>query len=281
VLILSLNNDWADELISLFGENQKIEIQLANTRSMAMKLISDTQYDVLIFEDSYRLKNINVTLRALESQKVAPKKVYFCFSDFNVFREMDLPQIENVVFKTHSLPIPKQTLVNLVLEDLFPYGQTSNANFDLEFIQVLIKAASHVFSTFNIESLKFQKPLLHNKIENKLTISIRGKIMLKHAFFNGSFFISFPQNTFLNLYEEVVGSAGEEINSENRDFAGELANMVFGHAKKELEEHGVKLDMALPVLDQSEEIVSKKPIYVVPVQSSLGDFYLKVAPEVF
>ena len=109
-----------------------------------------------------------------------------------------------------------------------------------------------------------------------------GKIILKNTFFNGSVFISFPEETFLKFSNKVLAADSKEIDSSNRDFASEFTNMVYGQSKKEFEQHGVNLDMAIPIIDESKTITpGKKPVFVIPFESSVGKFFIKVAPDVY
>ena len=107
---------------------------------------------------------------------------------------------------------------------------------------------------------------------------IRAKIVINSPFFKGSFFVSFPKDTFLSFYEKVVMEKHEAINEENRDFAAEMANIIYGQAKNILSGSGVKLDMVIPAVDTQPSLHSNDPIIVIPFDMELGRFYIKVAP---
>ena len=281
VLILSINTDWANELKGLFTENPKVVVDIATTRTLATKLLSDNEYIAVIMEDTFKLKNMDYFLRSIETLAVRPGFVFFCFSDFELYSTISIPEaLSDVKFKAYSLPLPKALIEQVVFQEIFPYGSDSSSDFDREFIQVLIKSANRVFGSFELDDLKAQKPCLLTKMDN-LNVSIRGKILIKSNFFKGALFVSFCEQTYKNLYLKVVGSPIESIDSTNKDFAGELANMIYGQAKKELDENGVKLDMAIPVLDQSASLSSTSPIFVVPIESSIGTFYIKLAPGLY
>jgi CheY-specific phosphatase CheX len=108
-------------------------------------------------------------------------------------------------------------------------------------------------------------------------MGVASKIMISSDYFKGSFYVIFPSKTFLTLYEKVVGDHYEVINDENRDFAGELANIIYGHSKKVFSESGLNLDMAIPSVHRAAQIESEL-VVVIPFKSSIGNFYIAVAP---
>ncbi len=280
VLILSINTDWANELSILLKESPKIEVVLASSRTSATKLITDSQFEAVIVEESFKEKNIDYFLRVLVTQKVKPNFVFLCFSDFLSYRRLELPDnLSDISIKIHSLPMPKSTLKELIYNELFPLGLAAQA-IDREFNQVLVRASHRVLESLNIKDIKASKPVLLSKMES-LDVAIRGKVIIKTEFFSGALLISFPLESYKALYKLVVGVDIEQLSIDNTDFAGEVANMIYGQAKKELDENGVKLNMAIPVLDVSKELISKKPIYVIPVDSSIGKIYIKIAPDYF
>ncbi|OIQ15913.1 MAG: hypothetical protein BM556_16585 [Bacteriovorax sp. MedPE-SWde] len=282
ILVLSINTDWANDLKHLLVKNSKVEVEVASTRTIATKLLTDYEFAAVVMEETFKVKNMDYFLRALQSQQgYRPKFVYFFFSDIKLFRDISVPaELEKIKFKAHSLPMPKEMIQELLFHDIFPSGATHNSSLDREFMQILIKATNRVVESFAIGELKAKKPELLSKMEDP-KVAIRGKIILKTEFFNGSLLLSFPEETYKNLYLKVVGQEISSLSDDNKDFAGELANMIYGQTKKHLEENGVKLDMAIPIIDQSSKLKSNKPIYVIPFESSIGDFYIKLAPELF
>lgn len=281
ILILSINTDWANDLKDQFIQNKKVSVEIATTRTVATKFLTDMEFDAVIMEDTFKVKNMDYFLRSLTSQKYHPKFVFFIFSEFNLYKDLVIPEeLSEIKFRAHSLPLPKETLEEIVSNELFPKGATSDSSLDREFMQVLIKSTQRVIETLSIENLNAKKPELLSKMDDP-SVAIRGKIILKTDFFNGSLLLSFPEESYKQLYLKVVGQEIETLTDENKDFAGELANMIYGQTKKHLEENGVKLDMAIPIIDQTPKLASQKPIYVIPFESSIGNFYIKLAPDLF
>jgi chemotaxis protein CheX len=283
ILILSVNTDWANDLKKIFNENSKVNAEIASTRPKAVGLLTDQEYAAVIVEDTFNLKNMDFFFRSLSTINSPPKFIYLAFSDFNLYKTVSLPEKipDNTTLKAYSLPLPKDTLVNLIYADLFPYGHSSDSDFDREFIQVLIKATQRVIESLGCKGFKAQKPDLLTKMKIDPEVVIRGKIIIKTEFFSGSIFLSFPEDTYKKLYGSLTGIEIASISEENRDFAGELANMVYGQAKKELEENGIKLDMAIPILDYGRVLRSNNPVYVIPVDACMGRMYIKLAPKYY
>ncbi len=280
LLILSFNYDWADDLKVLFDNNPKMETLVACTRTVATKLLSENEFDLIVLEETYKLKNMDYLLRVLTTLKRKPRCVYFLFSDFSLYKTIEIPKDLDICYKALSLPLSKKVINEIVNDELFPYGATDTSTFDREFMSVLIRACQNVITSFNITELRAQKPIALKALDKEITI--RGKIILKNQFFKGSILVSFPKQSFLNLSNKVLNTTNTEIDNEIRDFAGELTNMIYGQAKKELEENGIKLDMAIPIVDESSRIqAGENPIYVIPFDSSIGEFFIKLAPGVF
>jgi CheY-specific phosphatase CheX len=129
------------------------------------------------------------------------------------------------------------------------------------------------------ESIKSKKPLLLSEIKEDLSIGIRGRIVIQSKFFKGSFFISFPTESYLELYKMVVFEEHDAINEENQDFATELANIIYGKAKSNLNSKGYELGMVIPDLVFDKKLESKESILVIPYSGAFGNFYIKIAPN--
>ena len=276
-----MNTDWSNDLKNLFIENNKVEVEISSSRATATKLLSEKEYAAVIIEDTFKLKNMDYFLRTLSTVGNKPNYIYFTFLEFELYKSIAIPEsINGIIYKAFSLPMPKETLKTLIYEDLFPYGHVQTGDFDREFIQILMKATHRVLESMGITDIKIHRPDLLTKMED-LKIKIRGKIIIKSDFFSGAFFLSFTEESYKSIYSEFTLSDIEAIDDTNKDFAGELANMVYGQAKKELAEHGIKLDMAIPILDQSLELKSTSKIFVMPVDSSIGRLYIKLAPNLY
>lgn len=67
-----------------------------------------------------------------------------------------------------------------------------------------------------------------------------------------------------------------EINNDNKDFASELANIIYGQCKKKFSDDGLNLEMVIPSLHMGE--IKYDVVILIPFECYLGKFYLAVAP---
>ena len=75
---------------------------------------------------------------------------------------------------------------------------------------------------------------------------IRGVIAVDNGAFRGQMHLGFPEMTYIAILSKMFGENYSKVTPELLDGAGELANMVFGHAKRVLNERGFQLEMARP-----------------------------------
>lgn len=150
-------------------------------------------------------------------------------------------------------------------------------NIDLEFVNVFITATKKVLAEMGqITDLQSSPPKLMANLTAPLDIAISSKILISSTYFRGSYYIAFPANTFLNLYEKVVMEKQTEITNDNKDFASELANIIYGQCKKKFSDDGLNLEMVIPSLHMGE--IKYDVVIIIPFVCSLGQFYLAVAP---
>lgn len=153
----------------------------------------------------------------------------------------------------------------------------NSLNMDVEFVNVFITATTKVMAEMAaIQDLKHSSPRLMASLKEPLNIAISSKILISSAYFKGSYYIAFPKETFLNLYEKVVMEKQTTISDDNKDFASELANIIYGQCKKKFADDGLNLDMVIPSLHLGE--IKYSVVIIIPFECYLGKFYLAVAP---
>ena len=150
-------------------------------------------------------------------------------------------------------------------------------NIDLEFVNVFITNTKKILSEMaQITDLTSSPPILMSNLKEPLNIAISARILISSTYFKGSYYIAFPEKTFLEFYAMVVMEKHTEINKENKDFASELANIIYGQCKKKFSDDGLNLDMVIPSLHMGE--IQNDVVIVIPFHCYLGTFYLAVAP---
>lgn len=150
-------------------------------------------------------------------------------------------------------------------------------NIDLEFVNVFITSTKKVLTEMaQIKDLTSSPPVLMASLKEPLNIAISSKILISSTYFKGSYYIAFPKQTFLNFYEVAVMEKHDEITNENKDFASELANIIYGQCKKKFSDDGLNLEMVIPSLHMGE--IQYSVVIIIPFNSYLGKFYLAIAP---
>lgn len=235
---------------------------------------------------------------------IGKKDVFFILRFFTMLKEKD--QEETTIFLssddfemlaeiTAEFPLEKMKILHSPLEvsDLvkkiqiavlgkLDFSASKKAskdplNIDLEFVNVFITATKKVLAEMGqITDLKNSPPKLMASLSVPLDIAISSKILISSAYFKGSYYIAFPADTFLNLYEKVVMEKQTEITNDNKDFASELANIIYGQCKKKFSDDGLNLEMVIPSLHMGE--IKYEVVIVIPFECGLGKFYLAVAP---
>lgn len=101
-----------------------------------------------------------------------------------------------------------------------------------------------------------------------------------HKEFKGSFYISWPQESYLLASSKMLMDDYKEINDEIIDVGMEICNIAIGNAKASLNPKGYKIEMATPSYLQGNDIkvnLEKDTITIsTPLESALGTFYLGI-----
>jgi chemotaxis protein CheX len=109
---------------------------------------------------------------------------------------------------------------------------------------------------------------------------ISGVIGLISENFTGSVVISFPAPTFLKIMSRMLGEDLKELTPELQDGAAELTNIIFGYAKRVLNEKGFGIKMAIPSVitgkDHSIQNNTRGPRIAIPFESDAGNFAIEI-----
>lgn len=114
-----------------------------------------------------------------------------------------------------------------------------------------------------------------------MQIDIAGIIGITSKSFIGSVALCFPSATFLRIMGKLLGEERETIDKEVEDGASELLNIIFGVAKRALNDKGYAIQQALPSVATGLGLrihhLSLKPTLVVPFGSELGAFQVEIS----
>lgn len=144
-----------------------------------------------------------------------------------------------------------------------------------------------------IETLKVQcfmdchplKTILKENLVDPQSCDIAGVIGITSREFTGSIAICFPKKVFLGAMSQMLGESYTEISKDLEDGAGELLNIIFGYAKKILNERSFAIEKAIPTVVRGTSLeikhLSNSKTLVVPFETTFGLFYIEIGIEAF
>lgn len=143
-----------------------------------------------------------------------------------------------------------------------------------------------------VETLKVQcrvlatvgKPYMKDDSNaEKMNTAIAGIIGITSAGFKGSISLCFPEKTFLGVMSRMLGETYATISKDVEDGAGELTNIIFGTAKRVLNEKGHSIQKAIPSVVCGAGLkvrhMTRIPTVVLPFDTELGPFSIEVGIE--
>ena len=169
------------------------------------------------------------------------------------------------------------------VEDAKRRAKGERATVDVEFLNPFITATRAVLETQAQTKLSPGKPYLRKPGE-QIPMEIAGVLSLVSHEFRGSITICFRAETFLKIYENMVGEKHERITREMEDAAGELLNIIFGQAKTVLnDQRGHSFEKALPTVLVGDRLKlhhqSRTPAIVLPFESQAGAFHIEIVVD--
>lgn len=155
---------------------------------------------------------------------------------------------------------------------------TDKASIDSNILKMFIEGTVNALKVQCSVEVTSKAPSI--KRDAGLNTDIAGVIGVNNGKMPGSIALCFPKAVFLGIYESMVGEKHSEINQEIQDGAGELLNIIYGHAKAQLSAQGMKLSMAIPVVLVGEKIRMQigeagKSV-ILPFECKYGGFHLEV-----
>ena len=151
-----------------------------------------------------------------------------------------------------------------------------------ELVNPFITATKNVLETMAFITVIPGKPYL--KKDSTATGDV-SSIVGMTGNMNGSFSISFEKKVILKIVSNMFGEEVTKLNDEVAEAAGEIANMVSGQARQELEVDGHVFDGSIPsvVTGENHELrhITEGPKIAVPFSEDLsgGKFTLEICFE--
>jgi len=107
---------------------------------------------------------------------------------------------------------------------------------------------------------------------------VAGRMHVDVEGFRGSITICFGENAFKQLYKALLGEEINVVDKDSADAAGELVNIIYGHAKAVLNQtHKLQLKPAIPeiILKPKVEKIDSA-VLTLPFTSEVGSFRLEI-----
>lgn len=161
--------------------------------------------------------------------------------------------------------------------------QPAKTKVDVGFINPFIEGTVEVLSVQCSVETQPASPILKGTEEIHLQTDIAGIIGITSETFNGSISLCFSEETFLKIMSSMLGEEFKEISKDLEDGAGELLNMIFGHAKRVLNQNGHSFEKALPTVVRASNLsvhhTGGQSSILLPFTSSAGSFFMEISTE--
>ena len=157
----------------------------------------------------------------------------------------------------------------------------ATTKLDVTFINPFIEGAIKTLDVQCQVTVTIEKPILKTKETKLPSIDILGVIGITSKAFNGNISICFPGKVFLFIMSKMLGEDYKEITKDLEDGAGEILNMIFGHAKRVLNESGHSFEKAIPAIVRAKDLtvshLNDQGSIVLPFKSEAGEFFMEIS----
>ncbi len=152
----------------------------------------------------------------------------------------------------------------------------------VKYINPFINALTHTMVTMLGKAPERQ--MLAIKTSNVAYGDISAIIGFAGEVVQGSIALSFPEKMALFIYRQMIGEVVTRINKDIEDIVGELANIVAGGAKTELENAKLIIHNSIPsVIVGKNHIIAHKgsiPFVLIPFQWENFGFVMEVSMKI-
>jgi CheY-specific phosphatase CheX len=148
----------------------------------------------------------------------------------------------------------------------------------------LIQAALTTMQSFaNLKGTPGKAKFLQSRDSGSdANISIISTVNIAGGKFNGSISLCFDQKSFLNIFQQISGTAQKSIGGSNQDAAAEILNIVYNTARTQLNKSpGFTLPSIIPEVLTGEKIKTyhkmNEKVIVLPFTWDSGAFLMEIA----
>ncbi len=146
---------------------------------------------------------------------------------------------------------------------------------DVKCINPFMGAIKNVFSTMLKMDVQFGKPHIHN--QDSVSHDVSGIIGLSGEVV-GAVIVSFPKLSAIKIASIFAGISLSDVDEDFSDAIGELANMIAGNAKKDIEGLNIMISTPSVVIGAGHQVKSTRmiPKLAIPCSCPAGSFVVEV-----
>lgn len=162
---------------------------------------------------------------------------------------------------------------------------SSNSNF-VQFSKPFVDALKETFSLMAQTEITAHSPTIKQgnvaKGDISALIGMNGKVEKdgEEKDFKGLLVISWPEDVYIKFASRMLFEEYTEYCEEISDSGAEIANIVMGNAKGQLNPEGYKIDMASPSTVRGKNHEIKYPpnttVIAITITADIGDFTLEI-----
>ncbi|RZA05874.1 MAG: chemotaxis protein CheX [Proteobacteria bacterium] len=152
---------------------------------------------------------------------------------------------------------------------------------DVNFINPFIEGTIQTLGVQCQTPIAPDRPARKGQGTDTFRTDIAGIIGITSPVFTGSIAICFPESMFLLLMSRMLGEPCPEITKDMEDGAGEILNMIYGHAKKVLNEKGFSFEKAIPTVVRAPGLIlsqiNEQGTILLPFRAEEGSFHMEIS----
>jgi CheY-specific phosphatase CheX len=285
--IVTKNVSFFSTLKALRRSDTQYEMELIKTISSlnqvenSGKLISS-----FIFDSTHTVDDILEFGKYINRSKhYKSSSIFLAFENFETFQSITIDDtfknatIINMPATTEEIYLKLTTNTVEVEKKINLESKATKTVSSAAFLNIFIESTIATLKEMTTcEYITSSPPSLLDYKKLESGIAIRGKLAIDSPHFIGSFFISFPEKTFLNVCTKILLEEVSQIDKENEDLVSELCNIIYGKSKVLIAKLDMKMKMIIPTYNRDPKVVSDSSVLVVKLNSEMGEFYIKVAP---
>lgn len=179
--------------------------------------------------------------------------------------------------KTFKKSTQPAELIKMMVQ-LFNSGVAPTPKYavDVRVINAILTATTKVLQQFGTTA-KMEKAQMKSPHE-PLSGEISSVVDIESTVFKGFLCLSFDKASYLEVVSAMLMEEQTELTPENQDAVGEINNIIFGNAKSEITNYGVKMTVprVLTGLGQKVPCANGSAGMLVPFKTSKGQFTILV-----